>query len=201
MRAWIAGSNDVGEGSATSSEIEAMGDAWWAGVRAASTLLAVEPLDPLGMALVSHSRTIVGSLAAVEPDGPSSMRGRLGDALRLVAQARVAGHRRQARDTLRSLPVTLQWLVQRVAPLSSPARAPSPPAAVPVRQDGLTQREREVANLAAGGLSDREIAVQLVVSPRTVHTHLGRVYRKLGITGRRALTSALSGTVGFPVIP
>ncbi|MFJ9455354.1 LuxR C-terminal-related transcriptional regulator [Kitasatospora sp. NPDC101447] len=52
---------------------------------------------------------------------------------------------------------------------------------------GLSAREREVAELAAQGLSSRRIAEHLVLSPRTVETHLGSVYRKLGVASRAAL--------------
>jgi DNA-binding NarL/FixJ family response regulator len=52
---------------------------------------------------------------------------------------------------------------------------------------GLSRREREVARAAAQGLTDREIAEQLVVSVRTVNAQLRSVYAKLGIDGRRAL--------------
>jgi DNA-binding CsgD family transcriptional regulator len=55
----------------------------------------------------------------------------------------------------------------------------------------LTRRELEVATLAATGLSDRDVADVLVVSVRTVESHLGSVYRKLGIASRRALRDAL----------
>ncbi len=55
----------------------------------------------------------------------------------------------------------------------------------------LTPREREIATLAASGLSDRDIAAQLVVSERTVHNHLHRTYTKLGINTRRQLRSIL----------
>jgi ATP/maltotriose-dependent transcriptional regulator MalT len=55
----------------------------------------------------------------------------------------------------------------------------------------LTAREREVALLAAAGRSSKEIADRLDLSTRTVDTHLGRVYRKLGITRRRELGPAL----------
>jgi DNA-binding CsgD family transcriptional regulator len=51
----------------------------------------------------------------------------------------------------------------------------------------LTRREREVATLAAGGLSNREIADRLVVSPRTVGNQLHSVYSKLGVTSRTEL--------------
>jgi len=56
----------------------------------------------------------------------------------------------------------------------------------------LTPREREVALLAAGGHSSRDISARLSLSTRTVDTHLARVYRKLGITGRNELASALA---------
>jgi DNA-binding CsgD family transcriptional regulator len=55
----------------------------------------------------------------------------------------------------------------------------------------LTAREREVALLAANGRSTREIADRLGVSTRTVETHLARVYRKLGVSGRAELTTSL----------
>ena len=58
----------------------------------------------------------------------------------------------------------------------------------PVR---LTPREREVAVLAAGGMSSRDIAERMFLSARTVENHLYRVYVKLGITDRSALPAAL----------
>jgi DNA-binding CsgD family transcriptional regulator len=56
----------------------------------------------------------------------------------------------------------------------------------------LTAREREIAALAARGLTSREIADRLVVSVRTVDNHLQRVYRKLGVTGRGELSRLLA---------
>ncbi|WP_345005810.1 helix-turn-helix transcriptional regulator, partial [Dactylosporangium siamense] len=58
--------------------------------------------------------------------------------------------------------------------------------------DRLTRREREVALLAARGLSNRDIAERLTVSGRTVENHLARVYLKLGVHGREGLAAALS---------
>jgi DNA-binding CsgD family transcriptional regulator len=55
----------------------------------------------------------------------------------------------------------------------------------------LTENEARVADLARAGMTNREIAERLVVTPRTVAFHLGNVYRKLGIAGRRELTDAL----------
>lgn len=57
---------------------------------------------------------------------------------------------------------------------------------------GLSGREREVAELAATGLSDHEIAAVLVVSKHTVAGHLARARTKLGVRSRAALVEALS---------
>ena len=59
--------------------------------------------------------------------------------------------------------------------------------------DELTRREREIAALAASGLSSRQIAERLVVSVRTVDNHLQRAYRKLGVTRRQDLAQVLGG--------
>ena len=58
--------------------------------------------------------------------------------------------------------------------------------------EGLTPSEVRVAELAAEGLTNREVAQALFVSEKTVETHLGRVYRKLGIKSRHALPGALA---------
>ncbi|MEV7802191.1 LuxR family transcriptional regulator [Microbispora sp. NPDC088329] len=55
----------------------------------------------------------------------------------------------------------------------------------------LTPQELEVARLAAAGLSNPQIASRLFLSPRTVSSHLYRVFPKLGITSRAALRDAL----------
>ena len=50
----------------------------------------------------------------------------------------------------------------------------------------LTRRELEVLSLAAGGLTVRAIADELVVAPATVRTHFDNIYRKLEVSGRAA---------------
>ncbi|MEU4096765.1 AAA family ATPase [Streptomyces sp. NPDC026673] len=55
----------------------------------------------------------------------------------------------------------------------------------------LTPQEAEIARLAASGLTNKQIAGRLYLSPRTVGGHLGRVFPKLGITSRAALRDAL----------
>jgi LuxR family transcriptional regulator, maltose regulon positive regulatory protein len=53
---------------------------------------------------------------------------------------------------------------------------------------GLTAREVEVLRLLAAGLTDTQIAEQLVISPRTVNAHLTSMYRKLSVSSRAAAT-------------
>jgi non-specific serine/threonine protein kinase len=53
---------------------------------------------------------------------------------------------------------------------------------------GLTDRELEVATLVAQGLTNRQIAERLVLSLRTVETHVSRVLTKLGLSTRGQLT-------------
>jgi DNA-binding NarL/FixJ family response regulator len=55
----------------------------------------------------------------------------------------------------------------------------------------LTPQELEIAELAATGLTNKEIAQRLYLSARTVSTHLYRIFPKLGITSRAALRDAL----------
>lgn len=55
----------------------------------------------------------------------------------------------------------------------------------------LTRREREVADLAAQGHANKDIAAHLYLSPRTVEDHLGRVLRKLGLTSRAGIARKL----------
>jgi DNA-binding CsgD family transcriptional regulator len=57
--------------------------------------------------------------------------------------------------------------------------------------DALTRGERHVAERAAAGLSNREIAVDMQLSVKTVESHLGSAYRKLGIRSRSRLAGRL----------
>ena len=71
-------------------------------------------------------------------------------------------------------------------PLAEPA--PSVPALHPALIEPLTPREIDVLRLLARGLTDQQIATTLVISPRTVHTHLNAIYGKLGVNNRSAAT-------------
>jgi DNA-binding CsgD family transcriptional regulator len=59
--------------------------------------------------------------------------------------------------------------------------------------DSLTATEEMIARLAAGGLSNREIADRLFLSTKTVEVNLTRVYRKLGVRSRSALAARYAG--------
>jgi DNA-binding CsgD family transcriptional regulator len=63
---------------------------------------------------------------------------------------------------------------------------------VPEARDQLTAQELQIAQLAAQGLSNREIGQRLFLSHRTISTHLYRVFPKLGITSRGELGAALA---------
>jgi DNA-binding CsgD family transcriptional regulator len=54
--------------------------------------------------------------------------------------------------------------------------------------DALTDSELGVARLVADGLTNREVAERLFVSPHTVNGHLRQVFAKLGVNSRMALT-------------
>jgi DNA-binding CsgD family transcriptional regulator len=56
--------------------------------------------------------------------------------------------------------------------------------------DGLTAREREFLRLVAKGRSNEEIAAELVLSVRTVESHVASIYGKVGVSGRTARAAA-----------
>ncbi|MEV6713628.1 helix-turn-helix transcriptional regulator [Lentzea sp. NPDC051208] len=70
------------------------------------------------------------------------------------------------------------------------------PALARVALVPLTKREREVAVLAARGLTNKEIAESLVISVRTVDNHLSNTYAKLGIATRGELALVLADDLG-----
>ncbi|MFE7521082.1 LuxR C-terminal-related transcriptional regulator [Streptomyces halstedii] len=73
-----------------------------------------------------------------------------------------------------------------------PAKKGRPPGR-PSHADELSPREAEVAQLAASGLTNREIAATLHLSPRTVEQHIARAMRKTGALSRRGLASRPGG--------
>lgn len=86
------------------------------------------------------------------------------------------------------------------APLwAAKARAELARAGRPAAGAGaLSETERRLAELAATGLSNREVAAQAFVSVKTVEANLSRVYRKLGVRSRAALALALGAEASAP---
>lgn len=108
---------------------------------------------------------------------------------------RRARRRTDARPWLRSALETFEhlgaapWVEkarQELAATGERARRRSEPAS-----DQLTAQELQVALLVADGATNREAAAALFVSPKTVETHLGHCYRKLGIRSRTELARRL----------
>ena len=97
-----------------------------------------------------------------------------------------------------------------MAPSRSWAPRPGPPAPswscgrpgaarTPASARGLaalTPQELQIARLAASGLTNKQIAERLFLSPRTVGGHLYQIFPKLGITTRAALRDALAAADG-----
>ncbi len=83
--------------------------------------------------------------------------------------------------------LAVQGKVMRPTPMPArPTAAPSMPSSP--TPAGLTAREVEVLRLLAQGLSDAQIAEQLVISVRTVNRHTTSLYSKLGVSSRAAAT-------------
>jgi DNA-binding NarL/FixJ family response regulator len=104
-----------------------------------------------------------GAAGFLLKDAPSS---------RLVAAVRAAA----TGDSLIEPSIT-QRLVERFA---EPAATPG----VPARLAALTERETDVLRLLARGLSNAEIAAEMVVAETTVKTHVARILTKLGVRDR-----------------
>ena len=164
--------------------------------RATDAVAGMERLDAVvdgpfvGLAL-RHARALVNDdadeLAAVGRDFVDLGADLLAaEAYRSAANA----YRRDGRGA--SASASARRVDELLAACGSP-RSPALELVVPAGED-LTDREREVALLAAAGRTSPEIAEALFLSVRTVDTHLHRVYRKLSIEGRHQLAEAF-GTV------
>ena len=96
---------------------------------------------------------------------------------------------KQAFDALGAIPWS-ERARQQLRATGETSRARTPEA-----WDQLTPQELQIAQLAAEGLSNREIAQMVYLSHRTVSSHLYRVFPKLGISSRAELRSMLDGRI------
>ena len=118
---------------------------------------------------------------AAYQDSIAAARSQLGD--KTFAAAWAEGRAMTPEQALadQSSVVTLQ-------PPSAKQSSISPAKPTATYPDGLTAREVEVLRLLAQGLTDAQIAEQLVISPRTVNNHLTSIYQKIQVSSRSAAT-------------
>jgi DNA-binding CsgD family transcriptional regulator len=152
--------------------------------------------NPWAQAAAAHSRGIVALSLGDEERGIASLEdavemfGRLplpldqGRALLALGSAqRRAGRRRDARDLLeraaaifddRGAPLWAEKTRRELARIGGRPRA----------EADLTSSEQRVAELVAAGRSNKQVAAELYVSPKTVEGHVSRIYAKLGVHSR-----------------
>lgn len=82
------------------------------------------------------------------------------------------------------------YLARCESELTACGRPPAPRRPSPVAT--LTPQEQTIARLVAGGLTNRQIARELVLSVKTIEYHLSRIYSRLGIASRAALATHLA---------
>lgn len=159
-----------------------------------------------GEALLALGRTEESYVALAEATRYAENRGELvltWQLHRALARAQAARRQRaSARAELASATDAIQRLASsldepraqerfRVAALASLPKqsAPTPLQAAKQASGGLSRREREVAILVAEGGSTADIAAALVISARTVETHIANIYAKLDFSSRAQLAS------------
>ncbi len=104
-----------------------------------------------------------------------------------------------AREVLRAALATFErlgaepWARRARAELRASGGA-TPAAPGSALSNELTAQELEVALLATRGMTNREAAAALYLSPKTIEAHLSRVYRKLGVRSRTELAARLGGS-------
>jgi DNA-binding NarL/FixJ family response regulator len=187
----------------TALEAEAVGavvaaaEAWHDLARLGEAADAVEPLHRLAGVIegpvVEAWSEHVAALAARDGSALDRAAARL-EALGLLLHAAeaaaeaAAAHERAGRRGSALGSITAARRLRAECPGAAPARLAST-ARLPLHE--LTEREREIAELAARGHRNREIATQLFLSIRTVNNHLNHVYTKLGFNDRGHLAAAL----------
>jgi DNA-binding CsgD family transcriptional regulator len=163
------------------------------------TLLRVEAL--LRLKRLEDARATADRIVASCPPEPSLLMWRA-----QVVQGRVLaaeGRRNEAAQAFRWARATAEAVAARIddaevreaflarARNQLPRRRPQAAARSQAKErfGGLTEREREVASLVASGRSNREIAVTLVLSERTVAVHVANILAKLGFNSRAQIAS------------
>jgi predicted ATPase/DNA-binding CsgD family transcriptional regulator/DNA-binding XRE family transcriptional regulator/Flp pilus assembly protein TadD len=126
-----------------------------------------------------HYRAVTSSGAGGHPDVVIEAMIGLGRVCRQLGRPdEAARHLRDAQDLAGQI-ASPKWTAQVQAALAEPAGV----AAAPL-PGNLTRRQAEVLGKLAAGLSNKQIAAELYLSPATVERHLATIYAKLGLSGR-----------------
>ena len=160
--------------------------ATYSGARfAAPRLAGCRALLAEGDEATAHFETMLALADDARPLDLARMRMHYGEHLRRERR------RTAARTQFRAALATFE--AYRAEPLAERARAELRATGESARKrdpstiDRLTPQELQIARFVAGGLSNKEVAAQLFLSPRTVDAHLRKVFTKLGITSRTQL--------------
>jgi DNA-binding CsgD family transcriptional regulator len=203
FRCFVVG--DLAEAAARSGQAEAVR----AVMEDMERVARLTPSPALHVGL-RHARTVLAAEADAEPLHRAALgadlrrwpyaraRAQLGYGEWLRRRRRVAesrGHLRAARETFDALGTT-PWSERARQELR--ASGETSRQWTPEARDRLTPQELQIAQMAAVGLTNREIGHKLYLSHRTIGAHLYRIYPKLGITSRSALGVAL-GPLGVQV--
>lgn len=140
---------------------------------------AVAGLEPLGRPHDLACARLRLAEALLAAGGGEDERARATELLRLVdAVASHLGAAPLARDA------ALLARRGRLALTPAPREEPAPAPADPAEALGLTSRERDVLRLVAAGHTNRRIAEELFISPKTASVHVSNILAKLGVSGR-----------------
>jgi ATP/maltotriose-dependent transcriptional regulator MalT len=132
-------------------------------VAAERARIASEMGETVSGSLLRVAMVATALLSPQRPTDPYALDQRLYELVRLARHAVT-----QAQRAIRG--------VQEDAPDDSPGKSHL--------SDDLTPREREIMGLIAEGLSNRQIAAQLVISPKTVKNHIYSIYHRIGVHER-----------------
>jgi len=160
----------------------------WGDQSAARRLLRMAPFveGPFSLLAAVHARAFLRR----DVDGLAKVAGRFAEqGLQAEASDALA---QAAKLASRADPSTAQGLANRAASIAASVGGLDSPALRAVAADvPLTRRQREIATLAASGMSNRAIAENMGIGVRTVESHLGATYRRLGVTCRSELSVLL----------
>lgn len=180
----MATASDGGDGERLGRRVDARRRA--RRLRATRVVGGFRALERRGRRARAHRRG--SQLAGLAYSAYEAARARL-----LVAQGhRTAGHHDAARLQLQAAASTFERLGAR----PDLARVQGEPGSLRPSDALITPPAREVLSLVADGLTDRQIAEQLVVSPHTVHRHVANIRNRLG-QPTRAATVAHAAKLGL----